>query len=579
MEKITHLEVWLSTFITQMNWGKSSMSRFVERNLNKISLVFIISVFLLPNISLASNDLWYGSLKSIDGSQANIEYRGLEKKYNFSCNIDTASCVSVSVFPPKSIITQNTEKKVLVKFPANSVRNNISSTGRYGFYLTVSDKKKSRVVSLVDGLKNKKYTVSEYFNFWDLLEEQIHLSRFAPDDSSMAYVSDRSGFMSLYVVSLSNLSSKKLGLGRVTSGVSVGDFIYADANTILYVANNKVDPYNWILFSYNLNTKKKKILAEHLTYDSVLHQVGKQIVFTRLSDRGTEPVILTDYNGGEIKNFNLPISAPSFMDSIKYSYQKIAGTNTVLMKSINNSTIVHPLIVWLHGGPYRQTSFNRHTYISYGVYDWILEEAVSKGAYVLKVDYPGSYGAGRALTESIKSGVGLVDVKSVMNVVNAFTKNNKVDGVYVVGNSYGGYLALKSVSSYPNKITNALSINGVTDWKALLNIYQNSIFNTFFGGLPSSKNKKLFTQASIIDNLSKLKNPVYVIQGESDTTIPKSQAILLKNKLDDADKISNLTLIPGENHVFSKDSSINTICKALFEMTKLDATNSCNLSN
>jgi len=555
------------------------MSRFVERNLNKISLVFIISVFLLPNISLASNDLWYGSLKSIDGSQANIEYRGLEKKYNFSCNIDTASCVSVSVFPPKSIITQNTEKKVLVKFPANSVRNNISSTGRYGFYLTVSDKKKSRVVSLVDGLKNKKYTVSEYFNFWDLLEEQIHLSRFAPDDSSMAYVSDRSGFMSLYVVSLSNLSSKKLGLGRVTSGVSVGDFIYADANTILYVANNKVDPYNWILFSYNLNTKKKKILAEHLTYDSVLHQVGKQIVFTRLSDRGTEPVILTDYNGGEIKNFNLPISAPSFMDSIKYSYQKIAGTNTVLMKSINNSTIVHPLIVWLHGGPYRQTSFNRHTYISYGVYDWILEEAVSKGAYVLKVDYPGSYGAGRALTESIKSGVGLVDVKSVMNVVNAFTKNNKVDGVYVVGNSYGGYLALKSVSSYPNKITNALSINGVTDWKALLNIYQNSIFNTFFGGLPSSKNKKLFTQASIIDNLSKLKNPVYVIQGESDTTIPKSQAILLKNKLDDADKISNLTLIPGENHVFSKDSSINTICKALFEMTKLDATNSCNLSN
>ena len=395
----------------------------------------------------------------------------------------------------------------------------------------------------------------------------------------MAYVSDRSGFMSLYVVPLSNLSSKKLGIGRVTSNVSVGDFIYADANTILYIANNKVDPYNWILFSYNLNIKKKTILAEHLTYDSVLHKVGKQIVFTRLADRGTEPVVLTDYNGGEIKNFNLPISAPSFVDSIQYSYQKIAGTNTVLMKNINNSTTAHPLIVWLHGGPYRQTSFKRHTYISYGVYDWILEEAVSKGAYVLKIDYPGSYGAGRSFTESIKSGVGLVDVKNVTNVINAFTKNNKVDGVYVVGNSYGGYLALKSVSSYPNKITNALSINGVTDWKALLNIYQNSIFNTFFGGLPSSKNKKLFTQASIIDNLSKLKNPVYVIQGESDTTIPKSQAILLKNKLDDADKISNLTLIPGENHVFSKDSSINTICKALFEMTKLDATNSCNLSN
>ena len=134
------------------------------------------------------------------------------------------------------------------------------------------------------------------------------------------------------------------------------------------------------------------------------------------------------------------------------------------------------------------------------------------------------------------------------------------------------------MSLYPKQIDGALSINGVTDWGSLLVSYKNSIFNTFFNGIPSSKNKKLFTNASIIKNVDQIKNPVYIIQGEKDTTIPKIQAVQLKKALDKANKISNLILIPEENHVFHKNSSINTICKSLFEMIKLDSTNSCNLN-
>ncbi len=41
----------------------------------------------------------------------------------------------------------------------------------------------------------------------------------------------------------------------------------------------------------------------------------------------------------------------------------------------NNYDLNKPytLLIWLHGGPYRQTSYGYHPFHSYGIYDSILE--------------------------------------------------------------------------------------------------------------------------------------------------------------------------------------------------------------
>ena len=539
--------------------------------------VLFLGIFTLPHISFAS-PLWYQNIVSINGDKAIIETRGLENKYYFSCSIKTLDCEALAEAPLKE--TQNTTTtKTSVKFPSNSSRRNISSTGRFGFYTKINTFKKTRTFGIIDGQKNKQYQITNYLSFWNLLDQQPHISRFAQDDSTLTYLDDRSGFMSLYIVPLNSLSKNSFSLKRITSDVSVGDFMYTDNHTILYVANTKVDPYNWILYSYDISSKIKIILAQNIVYDTILYKSGDSILFTQLTPLGTQPMVLKNYKNGELKGFDSLMQTPTNTNTITYTYQKVAGMNTVLMKNTTTSTDKHPLIVWLHGGPYRQVSLKRHPYISYGVYDWMLEEAVNNAdAYVLKIDYPGSYGGGRAFTENIKGGVGTKDINSVMNVINDFTKNNtKINSVYVVGNSYGGYIATKIISSYPSKIDGALSINGVTDWKTLLIYYKNSIFNTLFNGYPSLKNKTLFTLASTTNNITKIKNPLYLIHGEADSTIPKSQSILFKKALDTASKESTLILIPNENHVFLKNSSINTICKTLFEMTHLNVTNSCNL--
>ena len=552
----------------------------IKKLTHTLIIIFLVCVYFAPQLSQAS-PLWYENIIRITDDNAIISVRGLENKQYFSCNISSFLCTNLLELPPvqaSSSVSSASNPKTSVKFPTGSMFNKISTTGHFGFYITINKIKKTRTIGVIDGTKKKTYSTTNSLNFWNLTEQQPRASRFAPDDSTLAYIDDRSGDMSLYVVPLTLLSNNNLSKNKITSGSSVGDFMYADANTLLYVANSKNDPYNWVLYSYNILNKTKTTLAQNLTYDSILYKSGNSIIFTQLTPLGTRPVVFTNYIGGELKIFNLEDKAPINTNTIKYSYQKIAGMNTVLMQNTNVTTKIHPLIIWLHGGPYRQSSFQRHTYISYGVYDWILEEAVQKGdAYVLKVDYPGSYGSGRGLTENIKGGVGTKDVNSVMNVIKEFTQSNiNIGDVYVVGNSYGGYMAAKMLTSYPG-IKGGLSINGVTDWKALLIYYKNSIFNTFFGGLPNIKNKTLFANASIINFINKINNPLYIIQGEVDSTIPKAQALLLKEALDKYNKDSSLILIPNENHVFIKDSSINTICKTLFEMININVANSCNL--
>lgn len=272
------------------------------------------------------------------------------------------------------------------------------------------------------------------------------------------------------------------------------------------------------------------------------------------------------------------MSTPSYFNNIEYSRLELGGVQTIFMKNKTQGAGVPPLVIWLHGGPYRQASYIRHSYMSYGVYDNILEDAVSEGAYILKPDYAGSFGGSRAHTDAIGENVGVVEVKEIKDLVDEFKATHDTGKVYLVGNSYGGYLALRTLVEYPKLFAGALSINGVTDWASLTEHLSTSPFNQYFNGLENAKNKYLYDQASILERIENIgKQKIYIIQAAADKTVAPFQAPLLKSALDEKNKKSTLIMIPDEDHVFSKNTSINTICKNLFEMTGLDVSGRCAL--
>lgn len=225
--------------------------------------------------------------------------------------------------------------------------------------------------------------------------------------------------------------------------------------------------------------------------------------------------------------------------------------------------------MWLHGGPYRQIAKEYHSYPSYAVYDWILDQLASQGAIVLKVDYRGSYGYGNNVAYDVVNNVGKQDVADVYDSVNTIKKKLKFKGkVYLMGNSFGGYLAPRTLVAHPKEFSGAIAINGVFEWRTLLNYLKTSLFNTHFNGLYNPNETEIYNKASITDMVKRLspQQKIVIIHGMADKTINPDQSYTFYELLKSAGKNTKLVSIPEEDHIFLKPSSIETICKVSSEI-------------
>lgn len=306
-----------------------------------------------------------------------------------------------------------------------------------------------------------------------------------------------------------------------------------------------------------------------------MKKIGENVIFLQIKGNAVVPAVYNTRTK-QISYFDLPLTPG--IDLVKNPYQVVSykGISGVLLKpTVTKTTTSSPLIIWLHGGPYRQVAPTIHSYLSYGVYDWALEEARRNGAYVLKLDYHGSYAHGRPFAESLKETAGVKDVADLVNSLSGLKTQLgpkvKLNGVYLVGNSYGGYLALKGLVAKPKLFTGAYSINGVTDWPTLLTKLRTSIFNIYFDGLPTLKNSKLYAQADIVDSLGVLtpKNKMIVLQAQKDYTIDPHQADFFTEVAQSKKKNVELIKIADEDHVFHKSNSVTTICSSLLRFIGL----------
>ncbi|MCX6713723.1 MAG: prolyl oligopeptidase family serine peptidase, partial [Candidatus Vogelbacteria bacterium] len=161
------------------------------------------------------------------------------------------------------------------------------------------------------------------------------------------------------------------------------------------------------------------------------------------------------------------------------------------------------------------------------------------------------------------------DVQDVLTAQKALKLKYPVSQTYLSGNSYGGYLALRTIVEEPKSFGGALSINGVTAWDVLLNKLENSIFNVQFGGTLQEENGDLFYQAAIDERVKNLTNQKIIIaQASADQTVSPNQADYLFNVLKKKSKDPNIELVkyPGEDHVFHKKSSLLSLCQKTYEL-------------
>ena len=445
-----------------------------------------------------------------------------------------------------------------------------SPHGNYiAYYAPSTLNGKERVYTLVDVARTVTYSWKEKNAYWDLLSEEEKVFDFSPDERHFLFLSDRDGVQTLYSTRLwllDGINNGRLGKRMFPSGFTVNNFLYGADGSLYFTANRK-NPLAWSLYRYNPVDQLVWWIVDDVLYFPPPVQIGKRILFLR--SQGDVPMMYVLDTDTRIVA-PLPIPARGSFLLAAGTIKNFAGRYGVLYAPDGyDGKKTYPLIVWLHGGPNRQTSASFHPYHSYGTYDAVLEHLRRNGFVVLKLDYRGSYGYGTKFAADLKGNVGNLDVRDVVDATTAVKKEMKIGEVYPMGNSYGGYLALRSLVGKPSLFAGAISINGVTDWWTLIKDIPSSIFNIHFNGVPSAKTKVLYDQASIFLRLNNMKDKkVVLVSGEDDATIPPRQTALLYDALQKKGINATNVSYAKEGHILTESKHLLDLCNQVVKLPK-----------
>jgi len=395
---------------------------------------------------------------------------------------------------------------------------------------------------------------------------------FSADESHAAFIENINGFPGLRVVDLKafphNISVESLPL----HGATVVGCLFIGDN--LYYMSNEASPYEWSIYEYDIRKKTKKMIATEVSYSGGLRHIGGRLAYPRIEGKNTNIALYDPLDKATSVLRPYPDSPVS--PSILKEKISLGDYNGVLVYPGKTTRDARPLFVWLHGGPMRQTSVTYHPYLSYAVYDELLDRIALAGSYVLKLDYPGSYGYGYDFANSLNNNIGIIDVNSVVVAVEQLRKERNIGDIYLIGNSYGGYLSLRTLVEAPDLFAGAISINGVYDWFTLIKHINSSPFKDLFDGTPDledhDRNVGQYLAAGIYSRVPNIDgHKILLILGENDATVPAWQTKEFFHVLNALNKSVELVKFADEDHILRKRANLDKLCTKVLSLSSQSA--------
>ena len=180
-----------------------------------------------------------------------------------------------------------------------------------------------------------------------------------------------------------------------------------------------------------------------------------------------------------------------------------------------------PVIIQIHGGPEAQElpSFSARRQ------SWVNEI----GAVVIVPNVRGSSGYGKtylSLDNAEKREDSVKDIGALLDWIAAQPDLDK-DRVAVVGQSYGGYMALAVAGRYNDRIAGAIDLYGISNWVTFLENtegYRRDLRRAEYGDERDPAMRKVFDEISPTAYVSAMKKPMMIYQGANDPRVPRSES-------------------------------------------------------
>ena len=407
---------------------------------------------------------------------------------------------------------------------------------------------------------------SWYPNAWSFDDRYLVVSQFVSANESRPYIAD------LTTRSLTPLRKD------MSKPVAYGNFAWSKDGTTLYYTSDESGEFKH-LFAYTPSTGVSTDLTPSLSWDieaMTISSTGRFLAFTANED-GVSALHLLDLPGMKSLNMNgLPAgiigglsfdekdqrlaltlnsaTGPGDVYSLdlasrvlqRWTMSEVGGLDS---KTFVAPTLIHvptfdsvrgatrmipaflykprnasgklPVIVSIHGGPEGQSRPGFSSTFQY----WVNE----LGCAVLDPNVRGSTGYGKsylALDNGVKREHSVRDIGALLDWID---RQPDLDAkrVAVIGGSYGGYMSLASLATYPDRFRCGVDVVGISNFVTFLEkteSYRRDLRRVEYGDERDPAMRSFLEKISPLNNAGKIRSPLFVVQGENDPRVPAGEA-------------------------------------------------------
>lgn len=387
------------------------------------------------------------------------------------------------------------------------------------------------------------------------VEPQTPIQFLPWDDTKFILQSQKDGYNHLY---LFNTDGKQLK--QITSGKWVVIDVLGfnkKHKSVIYVSN-ELNPIQENLFVVDVNTGKRALMDDNGKgfHNGVLSASGNYIADRYQTPDIPRNVTVVNVENGKRSTIFKAENPWKEYAVPEYSCGTIKAADGVtdlyyrMIKPVNfDPNKKYPTVVYVYGGPH---AHNVDASWHYGSRSWETYMA-QKGYLLFILDNRGSENRGKDFEQVTFRHLGIEEMKDQMKGVDFLKTLPYVDtnrlGVH--GWSFGGYMTISLMTTYPDVFKVGVAGGPVIDWKWYEVMYGERYMDT------PETNPEGYQETSLINKAKNLKGKLQIIIGMNDATVVPQHALQFLNACSEVGTQPDFFVYPGEEHNMRGHKSVH----------------------
>lgn len=380
----------------------------------------------------------------------------------------------------------------------------------------------------------------------------------SPDGRQVAFVSDRTGWIHLYVMPVdATAESQAVQLTSGTFGVGLGSWS-PDGTRLAYHHSADRNQYERFVDVVDVASRRHEavITSRGVSLDPLFSPDGQSLVVQRTDPQNSLDLYVAPVRAGATLT-RLSDSMPAGLNRAEIAVPEAVSfpsrldsapvPGTLMVPRTLDRSKKHPAIVWIHGSGSDQNFLGWHPG-SYRMYYSASVYLAQQGYVIITPDYRGSSGFSREWATGVHMGLGIKDSADVLASADYLKTLPYVDPdrIAVWGLSYGGYLTLSAMTQDPTLFRAGINVAGVVDWATY-----GAGYTTPRLGTPV-ENPGVYHESAPIYFMEKLARPLLVLHGTNDRNVQFRDSLRLWDVLLKLGKPFEMGVYPGEIHFFRR---------------------------